>query len=784
MSLFKRTVADVDDLQASVSTLSSSTDPIQTRKQSLTDAQTRLTHLQPVVDKFVFKADQGEKDPNKRTYGPSMVDKIRQLSTKLSALRVQVDDLAATIDVDYAQCEKQLALQREKQRAEEERLKKEQQLRLEQERIEQQKRQHALEQQRKKEHQMRLEKEQQQKQAALLKAQEQAKQQEQQRILKEKEQAENEAKQQKLQREKQAADEAKRLEEQKQKHAQAATAISLTIKTTKGKSLPLSNVPPSCPVHQLKTLIESAHGVPKLAQRLIFNGRLLPDPKTIDTLNITDGCAVHLVENTRAVAAAASSTTPATPKPIVAPGTVCHLTNGRQQFDAILENCAKHRLVVVDWSAPWCGPCRMIAPAFERLANRFSDVTFVKIDTEASSENMQLTSESGITGYPTFHFYINSKCIHSFSGASATLIENNVRKYRTQVTPSSSVPASSSAGASRSSVGPSPPGELTRNVLTALTTLKRHCTPQQFTVAVRTLLTFVRNVVNNPGEAKYRKVRTANQTFQTRLASKPGGSDAMRAFGFEAATENGERFLILSEQAAANPELSTISTQLEQALAAASGSNEPQPSQTRATPSTPAGTTTNQGANPAAGLMGLPTDMANAMGNPATQGFVNQMLADPSFMQTTQEIMADPAAMQRLAEAHRAMTSGDMGALQRLQNDPSLMRLQTALAANPTFMNEARRHLDRGLGNMFSGMANPTVPGAGMPGQNTGAQPGSNQMPSNTPPPVHPDAPTTAEEEERLLQEAIRLSMQDASNDGNQQSQHKNREQDPSNEQH
>lgn len=783
MSLFKRTVGDVDDLQASVSALSSSTEPIHARKQSLADVQTRLSQLQPVVDKFVFKADQGEKDPNKRTYGPSMVDKIRQLSANISGLVVQIDDLAANIDAQYAECEKQLALQREKQREEEERLKREQQLRMEQERLEQEQRAKALEEQRKKEEQLRLQKEQQEKQAALLRAQEEAKRQQLQRMLKEKEHAEQKANEQKLLREKQAAEEAKRLEEQKQPQAEAAKGISLTIKTAKGKSLPLTNVPPSCHVHELKALIESAHAIPKLAQRLIFNGRLLPDPKTIDALNITDRCAVHLVENTRAVAAASSSKTPAAPKPIVPPGTVCHVTNGGHQLNAVLQNCAKHRLVVVDWSAPWCGPCRMIAPVFERLASRFSDVTFVKVDTEASSENRQLTSESGIAGYPTFHFYINSKCVHSFSGANATLIENSVRKYRTQVSPSTSVPASSSAGASRSSVGPSPPGALTRNVLTALTTLKRHCTQQEFIVAVRTLLTFVRNVVNHPGEAKYCKVRTANQTFQTRLASKPGGSDAMRAFGFEQVNENGERFLVLPELAAANPELSTINTQLEQALAAAGGASEPQPSQTRATPNPPAGATTNRGFNPPAGLMDqIPPEMANAMGDSATQGLVNQMLADPNFMQTTQEIMADPTAMQRLAEAHRAMTTGDIGTLQRLQNDPSLMRLQNAMASNPAVMNEARRHLDTGLANMFSGMANPPMPGTGTPGQNAGAQPGPNQTPSNPPPPSYPGAPTTAEEEERLLQEAIRLSMQDANNDSNQQSQDQSKEQDSSKE--
>src|SRR5258708_34480889 len=70
--------------------------------------------------------------------------------------------------------------------------------------------------------------------------------------------------------------------------------------------------------------------------------------------------------------------------------------------------------VVVDFWAAWCGPCRMIAPFVEELANEYGDKAVVaKMDTDA---NPMTPTKLGIMGIPTLIFFKNGKEVDRMVG--------------------------------------------------------------------------------------------------------------------------------------------------------------------------------------------------------------------------------------------------------------------------------------------------------------------------------------------------------------------------------
>ena len=64
-------------------------------------------------------------------------------------------------------------------------------------------------------------------------------------------------------------------------------------------------------------------------------------------------------------------------------------------FNSIIE---ENNLVIIDFWAEWCGPCRAYAPVFERVSEEFSDVVFAKVDTEVEQA---LAGSFGIRSIPT-----------------------------------------------------------------------------------------------------------------------------------------------------------------------------------------------------------------------------------------------------------------------------------------------------------------------------------------------------------------------------------------------
>ncbi len=62
--------------------------------------------------------------------------------------------------------------------------------------------------------------------------------------------------------------------------------------------------------------------------------------------------------------------------------------------------------VAVDYYADWCGPCKMIAPVFEKLSHKIKNVKFVKVDVDS---NQNLAQQQGILGIPCIIIYSNGE---------------------------------------------------------------------------------------------------------------------------------------------------------------------------------------------------------------------------------------------------------------------------------------------------------------------------------------------------------------------------------------
>ncbi|KAJ9169258.1 hypothetical protein P3X46_017467 [Hevea brasiliensis] len=76
---------------------------------------------------------------------------------------------------------------------------------------------------------------------------------------------------------------------------------------------------------------------------------------------------------------------------------------------------AGDKIVVLDMYTQWCGPCKVIAPKFKDLSEKYLDVVFLKLD--CNQDNKPLAKELGIRVVPTFKILKDSKIVKEVTGA-------------------------------------------------------------------------------------------------------------------------------------------------------------------------------------------------------------------------------------------------------------------------------------------------------------------------------------------------------------------------------
>ena len=91
--------------------------------------------------------------------------------------------------------------------------------------------------------------------------------------------------------------------------------------------------------------------------------------------------------------------------------TKANFVNGNE-FNQLL---ADQKLVVADYTATWCGPCRVVAPLIDKLASEYSDqVSVVKIDIDENKDNAK---KYGIRSIPAVLFFRDGELVESLFGS-------------------------------------------------------------------------------------------------------------------------------------------------------------------------------------------------------------------------------------------------------------------------------------------------------------------------------------------------------------------------------
>lgn len=93
--------------------------------------------------------------------------------------------------------------------------------------------------------------------------------------------------------------------------------------------------------------------------------------------------------------------------------------------DTLQDIVNTNKKVVVQYSASWCGNCRIMKPKFKKLATEHEDVSFVLVDAENSPESRKLANVSNL---PTFATFVDGKLVNQTQTNKAEVLAELVNE--------------------------------------------------------------------------------------------------------------------------------------------------------------------------------------------------------------------------------------------------------------------------------------------------------------------------------------------------------------------
>ena len=200
--------------------------------------------------------------------------------------------------------------------------------------------------------------------------------------------------------------------------------------------------------------------------------------------------------------------------------------------------------------------------------------------------------------------------------------------------------------------------------------MKRSVDSSTWNTALTTLQKMLNNIISNPNEEKYRKVKKGNSAFQKRVGSLSGSNELMIAAGFVEETIDGEAYYVILPSAEAWPKL--LEAQANISAAISQSMPQFQPSMP-VPPSLPTGTPFNASSNldsMAMSMLQNPQALQSMLSNPMVQ---QQMMNDPRIAsnpmirRSLEELSRDPARLQQLSQ---------------MMSDPSTRHMLSQMANN------------------------------------------------------------------------------------------------------